>query len=189
MISSSVQVEFTVGFRRTAQIMALAIISSGVTFTPAKSVEFFKRFTYSMVRVASTSTKMLTCGAVKADLTMALAIALRTPLTGMRSSRSFGASGVVRFRKTLAWVAPAKISSRVISPPIPEPRTVLMSTFRSRANLRTGGLATTGSCGKSGVAIGNSLAGLCATGNSAAAAATAAVVGTTGPRRWRREAA
>ena len=43
-----------------AQIIAFAMIKSGVTLTPAKSVEAFRRLTYSMVRVASTSTKMLT---------------------------------------------------------------------------------------------------------------------------------
>ena len=143
MISSSVQVELTVGLRRTAQIMALAIISSGVTLTPAKSVEALRRFTYSMVLVASTSTKMLTCGAVKADLTIALAIALRTPFTGIRSSRSVGAAGVERFLKTLACWAPPRTSSRVTSPAIPVATTLLRSTPRSFASLRIGGFAIT----------------------------------------------
>ena len=102
MISVSVQVEFTVGFRLTAHIMALAISRSGVTFTPAKSVEAFKRFTYSIVLVASTSTKIETCGAVKADCTIAVAIAFLTPLTGIRSSRSDGTAGVFRFLNTEA---------------------------------------------------------------------------------------
>ena len=60
MISVSVQVELTVGFRLAAQIIALAMINSGVTLTPAKSALAFNLFTYSIVLVASTSTKMLT---------------------------------------------------------------------------------------------------------------------------------
>ena len=143
MISSAVKVELTIGLRRIAQIIALAMIRSGVTLTPAKSVETLRRLTYSIVRVASTSTKMLTCGAVNALETIALAIALRTPFTGIRSSRSLGAAGVVRFLKTFAWVAPPTTSSRVISPPTPVPFTLARSTLRSLASLRTGGLAMT----------------------------------------------
>ena len=60
MISVSVQVELTVGFLLAAQIIALAIIKSGVTLTPAKSALALSLFTYSIVLVASTSTKMLT---------------------------------------------------------------------------------------------------------------------------------
>ena len=129
--------------RRTAQIMAFAMINSGVTLMPAKSTEFLRRLTYSMVRVASTSTKMLTWGAVNALLTMAFAIALRTPLTGMRSSRSDGACGVVRFLNTEAWDAEPTTSSRVISPCTPVPVTLASSTPSSLANLRIGGFAIT----------------------------------------------
>ena len=119
MISLSVQVEFTVGFLLTAHIIALAMIKSGVTLTPAKSVDAFRRFTYSMVLVASTSTKIETCGAVKADCTIAVAIAFLTPLTGILSSRSDGAAGVFRFLNTEAWVAALTTSSLVISPDKP----------------------------------------------------------------------
>ena len=94
MISVSVHVEFTVGLRRTAHIIAFAMTSSGETLMPAKSGLALSRATNSIVRVASTSTKTLTCGALNALLTMPAAIALRTPLTGMRSSRSLGHSGV-----------------------------------------------------------------------------------------------
>src|SRR3954451_1632966 len=100
MISASVHEEFTVGLRRTAQMTAFAITSSGDTRTFAKSDDAFRRLTYSIVRVASTSTKTLTCGAEKALSTMAEAIALRTPRTGMRSSRSFGQAGVSALRNT-----------------------------------------------------------------------------------------
>jgi len=41
MISSSVHCAFDVGFRRTAQIIALAMMSSGETLTPAKSDDAF----------------------------------------------------------------------------------------------------------------------------------------------------
>ena len=64
------------------------MISSGDTLMPAKSADALSRVTNSIVRVASTSTNRLTCGALNALDTMAVAIALRTPLTGMRSSRS-----------------------------------------------------------------------------------------------------
>src|SRR3954471_17933890 len=100
MISASVQEEFTVGLRRTAQITAFAITSSGETRTFAKSDDPFSRLTYSIVRVASTSTKTLTWGAENALSTMAAAIAFRTPRTGMRSSRSFGHAGVSGLRNT-----------------------------------------------------------------------------------------
>src|ERR1700712_5741638 len=99
MISSAVHDELAIGLRRTAQIIAFAMISSGDTLMPAKSGEFLRRLTNSMVRVASTSTKRLTCGAVNALDVIALAIALRTPLTGMRSSRSSGHDGVSMLRK------------------------------------------------------------------------------------------
>src|SRR6218665_900800 len=102
MISSSVHEEFTVGLRRTAQMMAFAITSSGDTRTPAKSGDAFRRFTYSMVRVAFTSVNTETGGAVNADATIACAVALRTPFTGMRSSRSVGQAGVWMLRNTLA---------------------------------------------------------------------------------------
>ena len=115
--------------------------SSGEIRTPAKSGDFFSRRTNSIVRVASTSTNTLTCGAVKALVTIAVAIALRTPFTGMRSSRSSGHSGVSMLWNTLAcWLARIT-SSRVISPERPVGTTPARSTPRSLASLRMGGLA------------------------------------------------
>src|SRR6478735_9186059 len=101
MISSSVHDELTVGLRRTAQMMAFAITSNGLTRTPAKSGEALSRLTNSMVRVALTSVNTDTCGAVNAEATMAVAVALRTPFTGIRSSRSEGHAGVSMLRNTL----------------------------------------------------------------------------------------
>ena len=144
MISVSVHVELTVGLRRTAHIIALVMMSNGETLMPAKSGLAFRRLTNSMVRVASTSTKTLTCGAVKALLTMPAAMAFRTPLTGMRSSRSFGHAGVWMLRNTLACCACRMTSSRVISPASPVAVTAARSTSRSFASLRMGGLAITG---------------------------------------------
>ncbi|MNI75312.1 hypothetical protein D3C73_1314520 [compost metagenome] len=83
----STHVALTLGLRAAAQITALAKMSRGETLMPSKSRETFSRLTNSMVLLASTSTKMLTCGAEKAESTMALAVALRTPLTGIRSTR------------------------------------------------------------------------------------------------------
>ena len=88
MISVSDHVAFTSGLRSAAQITALATISSGEIFTPSMRGDCLSRLTNSMVRVASTSTKMDTWGAVNADLTMFWAVALRTPLTLIRSTRS-----------------------------------------------------------------------------------------------------
>src|SRR4051794_32216266 len=116
MISASVQDELTLGFRRTAQITARAMTSSGEIRTLAKSGEAFSRRTYSMVRVASTSTKTLTWGAVNALVTMAVAIALRTPFTGIRSTRVSGHAGVSVFRNTLTCCLLRITSSRVTSP-------------------------------------------------------------------------
>jgi hypothetical protein len=145
MISSSVHVELTVGLRRTAQIIAFAMMSMGETLMPAKSGLALRRLTNSIVRVASTSTKMLTCGAVKALRAMACAIALRTPLT-----RTSGQSGVWMLRNTLACDAWRMTSSRVISPARPVGCTVCRSTPRSFASLRMGGFAITGTAEAAG---------------------------------------
>ncbi len=102
MISLSVQVEFTVGLRRTAQMSAFAMMSSGEIRTPAKSGEALSRLTNSIVRLASMSTNTLTCGAVNALCTIAAAIAFRTPFTGMRSSRPFPTRASGCCRNTLA---------------------------------------------------------------------------------------
>src|SRR4051812_8566043 len=76
------------GVRRTAQMTARAMMSSGETLVSAKSDEVFSRRTSSIVRVASTSVHTETWGAEYADCTMPEATALRTPRTGIDSSRS-----------------------------------------------------------------------------------------------------
>ena len=132
------------------------MISSGDTLTSAKSTDFFSRATNSIVRVASTSTNTDTCGAVNAESTMPLAMALRTPLTGIRSSRSPDHSGVSRFLKTLACFAAPTTSSRVTSPATPVPSTCVRSTSRSFASLRMGGFAMTGEAPTAGIDFGTS---------------------------------
>ena len=165
--SLSIHAAPTSGVRRAAQITARATISSGDTLMSAKSGDALSRLTSSIVRVASTSVHTDTCGAVYAERTMADEVALRTPLTGIVSSRSpaggadgadtdagacetgivcsrtAGAAGVAMLRKTLACSACVTTSSRVTSPAGPLGVTCARSTPRSRASLRTGGLATT----------------------------------------------
>ncbi len=85
--------------------MAFTMTSSGDTLIPAKSGDAFNRFTKSMVLVASTSTNTDTWGAENMLLTIACAIAFRTPLTGIRSSLFSGHSGVSRFLNTVACPA------------------------------------------------------------------------------------
>jgi hypothetical protein len=84
----------------------------------------------------------VTCGAVKALATIAAAVCLRTPLTGMRCSPAV-AAGAGRSSVTDAGAAAACCTSaRVITPPSPLPVSTVRSTPRSFANLRTGGLAS-----------------------------------------------
>ena len=75
---------------------------------------------------------------------MVCAIILRTPFTGMRSSRVSGHSGVWMLRNTLTWLASRMTSSRVTSPTGPVGVTSERSTPRSFASLRIGGFASTG---------------------------------------------
>src|SRR3954453_12283518 len=83
---------------------------------------------------------MVTCGAVKALSTIAPAIILSTPLTGIRRSRVPSAAGAGR---AIDPSAAASTSARVTVPPGPLPVTPVRSTPRSRASLRTGGFAST----------------------------------------------
>ncbi len=76
------------GFRRIATSSAFAISSRGFTRRPANSLSCFSSSTSFIVRVTSTVTNSVTCGAVNAEPTIAAAVALRTPLTGMRVSRT-----------------------------------------------------------------------------------------------------
>jgi hypothetical protein len=143
--AASSQVEFSSGLRFNAISTALATISSGEILTSAKSRRALIVLTSSIVAVTSASTHTVTCGAVKADCTMAAAVALRTPLIGMRRSSAVtkgvdSASAVVGAADRCAADS---TSPRVITPPVPVPVRDPRSTPRSRASLRTGGLAST----------------------------------------------
>ena len=113
--------------------------------TPANSRLVRSRSTSSIVRVTSTLTHSVTCGALNALATIACAVILRTPLTGTRVSRSPPASRREAGRSTGPGPpsAAAITSSRVTEPSGPEAVTPVRSTPRSRASLRTGGLAST----------------------------------------------
>src|SRR4051794_34421830 len=94
---------------------------------------------------------MVTCGAVNAELTIAAAICLRTPLIGMRCSRVAGSKSKSTVRVTdtdgaATSPAAASTSARVIVPFGPLPLSARRSTPRSRASFRTGGLASTCTC-------------------------------------------
>jgi hypothetical protein len=139
------------------------MISSGDTLMSAKSGEAFSRLTSSIVRVASTSVHTDTCGAVYAERTMPDAVALRTPLTGIVSSRRPPAPrrGSGRHRRPgssararrarrgrdvaedarLLGVAHDVVAGDLAGRPLGA--TSARSTPRSRASLRTGGFATT----------------------------------------------
>ena len=128
--------------------------------------------------VTSTVIHSVTCGLVKADWLIAVAIILRTPLIGSRVSRSRGASceartSAVRRRMTQRRAptpaAAAWTSSRVIEPDGPEPVSVDRSTPRSLASLRTGGFASART----------SLGSACAADGTSASAGAAA-----GSGRW-----
>ena len=76
-----------VDLRRTAHRQAAPPgprTSSGETLTSRNSRRALSRSTSSIVRVTSTVTHSVTCGAVKAESTIACAIILRTPLIGSR---------------------------------------------------------------------------------------------------------
>ena len=97
----------------------------------------------------------MTCGAVNALDTMAAAMCLRTPRTGMRSSPP-GTVGEVAVRDPfpdsaeracVSAVAARCTSSRVIEPSGPLPASAARLMPRSLASLRTGGLASVGLAG------------------------------------------
>ena len=86
----------------------------------------------------------VTWGAEKALSTIASAISLRTPLTGMRRSRVVGSTSRATAGSSACTGAPAASTSvRVTAPPGPVPRRTVRSTPSSFASLRTGGLART----------------------------------------------
>ena len=113
-----------------------------MTFTPASSGIALSRGSSSIEAVMSKVMNSVTCGAVNALSTIACAVALRTPLTGTRRSRVVGSyAGAAA---TGGASATPSTSARVIVPPGPLPVSCARSTPRSRASLRTGGLARTG---------------------------------------------
>ena len=91
--ADSSHAEFICGVRLRARHTALATISSGETLISRNSRRCRSRSTSSMVAVTSHVVDTLTCGAVKADWTIASAIALRTPLIGTRVSPGLGSAG------------------------------------------------------------------------------------------------
>ena len=84
--AASSQLELSSGVRLRARQTALAMINNGEIRTSANSRRDFNRSTSAMVADTSQVSQALTCGAVNADCTMAWAVALRTPLIGMRVS-------------------------------------------------------------------------------------------------------
>ena len=155
-----------------ARVTAFAMMRSGETRTSSPSARSaLSRRTRSIMPVTSTSTPIVTCGEVNAEVTIALAMAFFTPLTGTRSSRdAFAAEAPA---PTLAAAAPAaaapavaptaaaptaappavdvpaeppdsrcaRRSDRVTSPRAPVGVTAARSTPCSFASFRTGGFA------------------------------------------------
>ncbi len=80
------------GCRRTATSSAFATNSSGDTLTPANSGKSRARRTAAIVSVTSTCRNSVTWGAVNALATIAAAVCLRTPRTGIRSSAGASAA-------------------------------------------------------------------------------------------------
>ena len=146
--AASSQAELSSGVFCSARQTALAMTSSGDSRRSANSRRALSRSSRSIVAETSQVTHSLTCGAVNADATIAWAVALRTPLIGMRVScpepcrQAQGASS--RLRPHIGFGARCAVtSSRVITPPGPLPVSSRRSTPRSLASLRTGGLAST----------------------------------------------
>src|SRR6266545_2757328 len=138
--------EFISGYWRTAAQTALAMIARGVTRTSAAAGSAFRRARSAIRLVASTVRNSVTCGIENFEATIAAAICLRVPVTGMvRSTRSrdtratataagasSGSGSVSSARST---------SSRVMRPSLPVPSSSARSMPRSLAYLRTGGVA------------------------------------------------
>ena len=179
------------GCLATAMSSARATKSSGEARSSANSGSSRTRRTAAIVSVTSTCRNSVTCGAVNALDTMAAAMCLRTPRTGMRSSPR-GLASAVRWparapfstteypERTGVPVAAARCtSSRVIEPSGPLPASSARLMPRSLASLRTGGLAsarTAGAPGSAGSSSGSAgfagPVGSSAVSGRAAAAAT-----------------
>ena len=179
------------GCLATAMRSARATKSSGEGRRSANSGRSRTRRTAAIVSVTSTCRNSVTCGAVNALDTMAAAMCLRTPRTGMRSSPpglETVAGWTVRapFSKTeypertgVPVVAARCTSSRVIEPSGPLPASSARLMPRSLASLRTGGLASARTAGAPDSAGGSSGSagsagpvGISAVSGRAAAAAT-----------------
>ena len=85
--AASSHVAFSSGVRASARSTARETNSSGETRTSRNSRRAATRSRRSIVAVMSTVMNSVTCGAVNAELTIAAAVCLRTPLIGMRVSR------------------------------------------------------------------------------------------------------
>ena len=177
------------GCLATAMSSARATKSSGDTRRPANSGSSRTRRTAAIVSDTSTCRNSVTCGAVNALDTMAAAMCLRTPRTGMRSSLpGLAAVGKVAVRtpfskmaeRTCVSVDAARCTSfLVIEPSGPLPASSARLMPRSLASLRTGGLAsarTAGAPGSAGSSSGSADSagpvGTSAVSGRAAAAAT-----------------
>ena len=156
------------GCLATAMSSARATKSSGEGRSSANSGSSRRRLTAAIVSVTSTCRNSVTCGAVNALDTMAAAMCLRTPRTGMRSSPR-GPASAVRWparapfltaeypERTWVPVAAARCtSSRVIEPSGPLPASSARLMPRSLASLRTGGLASARTAGAPGAVGGSS---------------------------------
>ena len=164
--AASSQAELSSGVRCRAPQTTLAMINIGVILTSRNSRRAFSRSTSSIVAETSMVTHSVTCGAVNADSTMAFAVALRTPLIGIRLSRNLAGQRSVGDEPWLDPPGPrtasdaSTTSSRVITPPGPLPRSAFRSTPRSLASLRTGGLASTAPAPRDGRRWRRQLAGI-----------------------------
>ncbi len=158
--AASSQCELTEGLRATETHSARAITPSRDAASPLP----LSIATSSSVRLTSTVRNTVTCGAENALATIAAAVALRTPLIGVRRSpgaddaagrcvgaatdfdvdgaaRRDGCAGAPRPPAGAVETAPST-SSRVIRPSAPVPVMRVRSTPRLWASLRTGGVDT-----------------------------------------------
>ncbi len=104
--------------------------SSGLTLTSRNSRSVLSRSTSLIVRVTSTVMNSVTCGAVNAEPTMACAVILRTPLIGVRTSRS----PIVAKTGAMYAVEP--------TPPSPAPAAALAAVPAACPDERCKGLGT-----------------------------------------------
>jgi hypothetical protein len=143
--AASSQEELIMGWRRAATSSAFATNSSGDTLTPANSGSSRAQRTAAIVSVTSTCRNSVTWGAVNALETIAAAVCLRTPRTGIRSSAAGAAGccslGSVASGRVRASSAARSTSSLVTEPSGPLPASCPRFTPRSLARRRTGGLA------------------------------------------------